>query len=202
MYHRGNPQSENGDKKPIENWFDRLWTDPNATFAGAVALFTFFLVWVGVWQGIQLRRTVEAANRAVTETRRIGEAQVRAYVNIKSVNIDFLWHAIVPRVDFVATNSGQSPARNFIWNMTLQYAGSTASRETMFNEKWLEMTGIDIPAASDAPKDGAIIHDMSIKQYIESVAPSRLTFVVRLKVDFRFTDIFDTHWFGEAFLIN
>jgi hypothetical protein len=59
--------------------------------------------------------------------------------------------------------------------------------------------GCKEPAASDAPKDGALIPDMSVKQYIEGVAPGTLVAVIRTKIDFRFTDVFDKDWFGEAF---
>ena len=48
----------------------------------------------------------QSSDNAIEENRRLGEAQVRAYVNIKAVSIDFLFDAIVPRVGFIASNSG------------------------------------------------------------------------------------------------
>ena len=35
-------------------WWDKFWTDPNATFAGVVAFFTFFLVVVGFLQALAI----------------------------------------------------------------------------------------------------------------------------------------------------
>ena len=138
-----------------------------------------------------------AAEKAIGETQRIGEAQVRAYVHIKFIVLDFLLEAICPRVSFMAANTGQSPARNFIWNMTLQYIDQTKiNREVTFNPKWQEYPGIDIAAASEAPPDAALIPDMSIKLY---VAPKTSHCVVRLKIDYRFTDVFGKCWFGESY---
>lgn len=57
-------------------WWNKLWTDPNATFAGAVALFTLALVCVGVYQGIQLQRTVEATKTAANAALRQAKATV------------------------------------------------------------------------------------------------------------------------------
>lgn len=81
------PSSNHG---PSVLW-QKLWTDPNATFAGAVAVFTLALVIVGAWQARRLRQTVEATEKAVAETRRIGEAEVRAYVHIYRTVFES-WH--------------------------------------------------------------------------------------------------------------
>src|SRR4051794_33030668 len=47
-----------------ESWWDRLWTDPVATFTAALAIFTFVLAGVAIWQGLHLQRSVEIATRA------------------------------------------------------------------------------------------------------------------------------------------
>jgi hypothetical protein len=175
----------------------------NAFAAVAVAIFTFTL-WrstLKLWEAGEKQREsnerIAALQRHSSE--KIGEAQVRAYVNIKSAGMDFLLGDIHPRILFVAYNSGQSPARNFIWNITLQYVGLPINRESVFNENWLEGAGMDISASSDAPPTGAIIPNMSVKQFIEGPAPGVLISMVRVKIEFRFADVFERDWFGETF---
>lgn len=51
-----------------ETWWEKFKTDPNATFAGAVALFTGALVWVGWKQLKALNKTVEATKFAAEST--------------------------------------------------------------------------------------------------------------------------------------
>jgi hypothetical protein len=139
------------------------------------------------------------AYAAIRETRRIGEAQVRAYVSIKEARIDFHSEYAHPIVGFIATNSGQSPARNFVWNIGLQYAGDGLNRTVSFNGKWLESTGLDIPAGKDTTWESAHIADMSAKLYIQSVLPKADMCLARVRLDFRYTDVFDRDWFGESY---
>lgn len=67
-----------------QSWWWKLVHDPNATFSGAVALFTFALVLVGVVQARQLRRTVEATREAAQALPNIE----RAYVFVRVFMID------------------------------------------------------------------------------------------------------------------
>jgi hypothetical protein len=64
---------------PDQPWAWKFLHDPNATFAGAVALFTLALVVVGVIQAMQLRRTVDATREAAVALPNIE----RAYVFIR-----------------------------------------------------------------------------------------------------------------------
>jgi hypothetical protein len=54
-------------------------------------------------------------------------------------------------------------------------------------------------ACGFAPPDAAMISNMSVKQFIENVKPDCDTFVVRIKIDFRYTDVFAKDWMGETF---
>lgn len=63
----------------------------------------------------EAKRATKAAEDAVTETRRIGEAQTKAYLTIKNVTFDFSPQTIGPpiaRLSFTCHNTGNSPARN------------------------------------------------------------------------------------------
>ena len=173
-----------------ETFWEKTTSEP-------VALFTLVLAFstIGLW--VATGGLYVAGKDAIRETRRIGEAQVRAYVHIKFIALDFVFDAICPRISFIAANTGQSPARNFIWNMTLQYAGSGISREAVLNKNWLtDPPGVGIAAASESSPDAAVIPDMAIKQY---VIPKASECVARLKIEYRFTDVFDRDWSGEAY---
>jgi hypothetical protein len=56
------------------SWWERLWTDPTATFTAAVALFTACLVAVSAYQGMQLSRTASIADRAAGDAERATQA--------------------------------------------------------------------------------------------------------------------------------
>jgi hypothetical protein len=201
-------------QQPEKSWWNKLWTDPNATFAGAVAFFTLALVVVGAFQARRLRQSVGATNAAVAETRRIGEAQVRAYVDITSARIVFgsalgllnIPKQAHPAVSIAATNSGQSLARNFVWNPTLQYIGTIeGQRQTRVRElgaNWRDILGVNIPVGG-THQDNAMISDMNLNQFMPEMDvtdfPYGQTIVVRLRIQFEFEDVFDKRIPGEAF---
>jgi hypothetical protein len=81
-----------------------------------------------VWLVIVSRRCAE---ESIKEARRIGEAQTRAYVNVKSVGISF--EGRDPAFGLTIVNSGQSPALNFIWNVLLKFQGHPLRDD----QKWL-----------------------------------------------------------------
>jgi len=173
---------------------------PEVTFLGIkpgewlLGVVTWMLWWATVRLVTEGKR---ASDQIIKETRRIGEAQTRAYVSVTAANIEYVFNANTPLVSFVPHNSGQSPAQNFLWNIIFQYPAPEINREVSFNPNWLHETGISIPANSAAPPESAIVPDMNAKQDIE---PKRLpSTVVRAKIEFRFTDVFDQDWFGEAY---
>jgi hypothetical protein len=77
----------------------------------AVGMLTTMIGVVGLWF---IRETLHATRATVDETRRIGEAQVRAYLSIKSATIS-VDKSGLPWVQMVVVNTGQSPARKFCW---------------------------------------------------------------------------------------
>ncbi len=139
------------------------------------------------------------AYATIRETRRIGVAQVRAYVSIKEVRVDFHSEYIHPIISFIATNSGQSPARNFISNITLQYVGNPVDRQITFKRDWLNQVGISIPAGTDAPRERFHIPNMSIKLHVEGQQAIATHCVVRALIRFRYTDVFNNEWLEEAY---
>jgi hypothetical protein len=171
--------------------WERTTTDPVAMFTFVLAVST-----IGLW--VATGGLYFAGKQAIKETRRIGEAQVRAYVSIKSVTVTF-WSLLEhPIVKFSAFNTGQSPAKNFLWNITIQYAAGTHRHTLSFNDKWQSRSEIDIPATSDAPSQAAAIPNMPLDSF-RGIIDKGLIPVIRVKIDFRYTDVFDQDRFGESY---
>jgi hypothetical protein len=116
------------------------------------------------------------------------EAQVRAYVGIRWARITFDADGH-PRVEFVAVNSGQSPARDFTWNVTLRYG---VDQERVCRPNWRRYSGFDIPADGESSPISTFVPNMAVDS-------SPGFFVARLKVEFRYTDVFDRSWDGDAY---
>lgn len=57
-----------------KSWWEKLWTDPNETFSGFVAIFTLGLVIVGILQVTQMRKTLEATLKTAEATLATAEA--------------------------------------------------------------------------------------------------------------------------------
>lgn len=92
----------------IAAWAMALITAVGAAIALATLIFVIATV-------SEARRSADAAEKAVEETRRIGQAQVRAYLMATPLSIEPTyhpedWHHVKVRVGF--RNSGQSPALN------------------------------------------------------------------------------------------
>jgi hypothetical protein len=191
------PQAQNepandakkADAKSSADWW-MVW------LTGVLAFVAFLQLVVFGLQARRLKQTIDTMQSLGREQREIGESQTRAYVHIKSAVIEFAVDGLVPIITFIAFNSGQSPALRFTWNITLQYFVGGETKESIFNEELSDCVNIDIPAASDSPANSAGITNMSAKQYIES---SIRPIVVRIKIGFIFTDVFDKNWSGEAY---
>lgn len=57
-----------------KSWWEKIWTDPNVTFAGFVALFTLGLVFVGFLQVTKLKKTLDATLKTAKATLDTAEA--------------------------------------------------------------------------------------------------------------------------------
>jgi hypothetical protein len=150
-----------------------------------LSIVTLMLWWATVRLVKEGRRTAE---ESIKETRRIGEAQTRAYVSIKSVSISFedvaTVRAAAPVFRWIAVNSGQSPAQNFIWNVSFRYHGHPPGN----NQKWLKGQGFSIPASGEVP-----LWTWFPKEIAASVV------LVEVKIEFWFADIFGQRWFEDAY---
>lgn len=70
----------------------------------------------------EARRSADAAERAIAETREVGEAQVRCYLTLSAANIAFYVPDLRPRLGLTIQNVGQSPAFEVTWAVELQYS--------------------------------------------------------------------------------
>ena len=78
---------------------------------GAVVLGTLLLGYT-----LKLTRAATAsAQEAVDVTRRIGEAQVRAYISVQDIKTSVLDHESPVHIKFSMRNGGASPARKLTW---------------------------------------------------------------------------------------
>jgi hypothetical protein len=139
--------------------------------------------------------------QTIKETRRIGQAQVRAYVSIKSVAIRFVditENMTYPSVSVVAENSGQSPARNFVWRATLQYICDGQARKRGDNGPWVLSPGKPISARGELEGDSFVVSDMLIDQFF-STTPRHGPILVRGKIEFKYVDVFDQTVTDEAY---
>jgi hypothetical protein len=191
--------------------------DPN----WVIAIFTIVLAGstIGLWlstnrpwsagekQFRHARRTAIIQSRdmqaAVNETRRIGEAQVRAYIDIRGATVTFTSMTGIlnsqepqdpsPFIRITAKNTGQSPARNFVWNPIIQYIGITAETKWRTGDlggNWREIRGVGISVGHEHT-DGAIVHGMLLLKFLQESDVDTGTVIVRLGIQFEFEDVFD-----------
>lgn len=115
----GNGDADGGD---IGGYWDRLigtFISPSDTLAQWImAVFTIAAV-ILVW------RTLVATQSIATDTREIGQIQVRAYISIESVAIKPTRNSDGKiQADMVLKNFGQSPARNVTHELQVLFAHS------------------------------------------------------------------------------
>jgi len=109
LYVHANCEHGCGYAEHQESWWQKFLTDPNATFALAVAFFTFGLLGAGVWQGSLILRQIKLARAEFDATHRpwvsvkaaIGPSGL--FYNVNGINIELA---------FACKNTGGSPALN------------------------------------------------------------------------------------------
>jgi hypothetical protein len=164
-----------------------------------LAIITGGLVGVSAFQGYFLIRADRTATRTSEATAGLvntGRAQVRAYVHINSAKIDFITPPFIhPLIGINASNSGQSPALNFIWGATLQYIILPGLiHQGAMPRNWLNQVGINIPAGHPGATGGLLVPQMSFTEIVLDRVPDADQIVVRVKIDYRFSDVFgDVH---------
>jgi hypothetical protein len=206
-------------KEPFWGW---AFHHPADLSAIAVAIFNALLVYVTyrlvvstnrLWHaGERQRKSAEAIaalQRASSE--KIGKAQVRAYVDILKAEIAFIGFPnsfyigvpeAQPTIQIVARNTGQSPARNFVWNPTLQYVVLDAPRSREMGGNWQDILGVNIAAGQDH-SDRGLIGEMPIIRYLASTGNiSANSLMTRLRVQFEFEDVFDDRITGDAYFFG
>ena len=135
------------------------------------------------------KRAAIAAESAVVETRRIGEAQVRAYLAIKSVKFVFMGQTDpLPMVQITVVNTGQSPAQNFEWLPTIEYQTERGAVFEPFDEAHYSGVGTDIGASRKhkAKFFGTLPLVTTISRHMEM--PEAVC--IRVQVHYRWTDVF------------
>ena len=71
--------------------------------------------------------------------------------------------------------------------------------EAATDTSWLSKEGIEIAARADVQPESQLTLNVGFKKYVEAIEPKIPHVVVRLKIDFRYTDIFGKDTFGTAY---
>jgi hypothetical protein len=131
-----------------------------------------------------VRESRRGAEESIKEARRIGEAQTRAYVNVKSISLVFDYRT--PNCTWIAVNSGQSPALDFVWKATVTHG----KQPTPGNDQtWSKRRGFAIPANSDTAPLPVPVGD--------DIAGNVIT--VRVRIEFFYTDIFGQRRYEDLY---
>jgi hypothetical protein len=110
-------------------------------------------------------------------------------------NIYFIGDDGMPFIEMTATNSGQSPAINFVWAPEVYYLSETVEEVVKdVHPEWAQQPGLDIHSASET---GAtyVLDDFILaeKIAIDGVVPNRIA--VSVTIHYTWTDVF-----GESFI--
>lgn len=167
------------------------WLMMVASFAG-VGITAVGIVFVAQTL-VTTRAAVDAANRTADEAKRIGEAQVRAYMSISNVSIIFVSDngKIVPGIEMKIGNSGNSPARNFEMHMQLAYQtiffdGDIAQEVFLMTENWGPFVSKDERPFSFLFREGPLG-----QKYIDEMQQRGWPLVVHVTINTSFVDVFD-----------
>lgn len=185
-------EAEDREEKKSADWWLVRWTA--ALFFGTAGL----ILATGVLGFF--------AYRQIKDMSRIGEAQIKAYVDISGAEIFFVGLGMLntharPMVRIVATNTGQSPAKNFIWNPTVEFISIGSAPNSLVRElgsNWRDILGVGIAVGQSHP-DGALVPNMELLAFLDESDDGREMVMVRLRVQFEFEDVFDKRTTGEAY---
>jgi hypothetical protein len=205
--HLTNQTANNGNTDSATN--DRV-----ADYTWWLAVLTGGLVIAAVGQGFFLLRaektarisasaakdSADAAQQSARTVDEVGRAQTRAYVSIKSADLVFVGPESNPLVNIVVSNGGQTPARDFKWENPLQYYfQEQIVIEANANNDWLAKVGIDISPHSELQLESKLVLNMGFQKYVANSKPTLPHIIVRIKIAYRFTDVFGKESLGEAY---
>jgi hypothetical protein len=206
-----NPTANNSNKESHQEWYYGFVDRPTdwllVLFNGLLVLATIALfisgeraVGVARISASAAKESAIAAKQSATTADEVGRAQTRAYVSIKSAKLVFIGPEANPFTTIVVSNGGRSPARNFLWEVSLQYYyNGNILIQGIANKEWLNKIGIDISANSEEEPESKLTLNMGFIKYVADVKPPLPHAVVRIKIEFRYTDVFGENVFGEAY---
>lgn len=173
----------------------------------ALGTWGLVLATSGLWlfTGLLWRATIGAVrggDRALATTREIGEAQVRAYVSVKSAVMLFGGDGAIPFIGIEAVNSGQSPARGFTWTPTVRYftEGQHTPKASPEDDEWDEAPGVDLAVGAETSESQLfVITDTDLADYLEDCGPSHGRVTVAVRVQYTYLDVFGVRHTEAAF---
>lgn len=144
--------------------------------------------------------------RNLRETRRIGEAQVRAYLNVKNAKLSFYGLHGIPRLTIEVANTGQSQGANIRWRPRIKaYFGSGMPVQDINHPiNWMQRSGIDVSANSAVALPDVIFPQLPFCDYAERF--SRVGYrdvprsvLLQVHIEFRWKDVFNNELADEVF---
>ena len=132
------------------------------------------------------QRSALAAEDTVRETRRIGEAQTRSYLTVKSAEMTVAQGTI--RVDYYFRNSGQTPARDirtFVRTEVQRFEDD--GWQPRYHSKWQYKARSDVP--SQESRDGYIITEQLPVSLLSDLVEKNYRVIVQVR--FVYKDVFD-----------
>lgn len=174
------------------------WTLPIFLIALMEMLVTAGGVWLIYRTLLYTRTAAEAARDAVIEAkeatkvaRRIGEAQVRAYLSIKEAYIYFTGPDGLPFIEISVVNSGQSPALGFDWIPQISYLQETVEPiVSNVEDGWDKEHGTDIGAGVEWKAPLFLLHNFILEKEVAAHGPIPKHLAVGLTIHFSWTDVF------------
>lgn len=147
----------------------------------------------------EAKRASKAAEDAVAETRRIGEAQTKAYLTAKNVTFDFYPQTGGPpvaRLSFTCHNTGNSPARNVAIRLIMQvfatnHASSKPTDDLGFSYSTKSSSSHPIPDLGAQTEETRVIlfSDLSADALAEFDGTKYVTIGVWIQLSF--VDVFE-----------
>lgn len=173
--------------------FDFFHTHQAAVIALAtvmIAIFTGTLFWsnIRLWRASD--RSAEAAEKAIAESRKIGQAQVRAYLSVAAGTYEFYDNCLVLGV--VIRNAGQSPSERGFIEWQIEYRQPRPDRGNLAVDTCRSVTKTTnfstIGARSDA---GSAIEFFFPEDGIDDAFFERMADGFLVHGMIRWTDVFD-----------
>lgn len=181
--------------------FWAFWILIATTISIAISLVGIILLVRNLKLGIAANNS---AQKAIKVSKDIGEAQVRAYVDITAAHITLEATELIQWIDIVPFNSGNSPAANFRWNVEIMIIARGFCKRQIciknIDESAVNRAAANIPAQARlySPLSLCLINPFA-KQVRDNFEAFGGSFIAHLKITFSYEDVFEIDHSGQTY---